>query len=65
MCRPVLCQTCGLITWAGCGDHVDEVRSVVPDGQWCPGHDGDNHVHHGADHDQQHEGGFFSRVLRR
>jgi hypothetical protein len=64
MCRPVLCQTCGLITWAGCGDHVDEVRAVVPAEQWCPGHEADNQDHHSG-HDHQHDGGFFSRVLRR
>ena len=39
MCRAVPCTTCGKTTWAGCGQHVDEVRRGVPSGQWCAGHD--------------------------
>jgi hypothetical protein len=39
MCRPTRCRTCGKTTWAGCGQHVDAVRSSVPAGQWCAGHD--------------------------
>lgn len=35
MCYPVTCPTCGLTTWAGCGEHADAVRAQVPDGQWC------------------------------
>lgn len=35
MCRPVNCKKCGKTTWAGCGQHVDEVRAQVPAGQWC------------------------------
>lgn len=38
MCQPVPCQTCAKITWSGCGDHVAEVRAMVPADQWCPGH---------------------------
>ena len=38
MCRPVQCKTCGKTTWAGCGQHVAQVKSTVPAGQWCPGH---------------------------
>ncbi|WP_091941400.1 hypothetical protein [Trujillonella endophytica] len=38
MCRAVACSTCGRTTWAGCGQHVDQVMSRVPDGQRCPGH---------------------------
>jgi hypothetical protein len=41
MCRPVLCETCGKITWAGCGDHIDEVRAQVRPEDWCPGHESD------------------------
>lgn len=26
------------VTWAGCGQHVDEVMAGVPAGQRCPGH---------------------------
>jgi hypothetical protein len=38
MCRPVPCTICGKTTWAGCGDHVDEVRAQVSAADWCPGH---------------------------
>ena len=41
MCSPVRCRTCGKITWSGCGDHVDEVKAMVPDELWCGGHDDD------------------------
>lgn len=44
MCRPVLCETCGKVTWAGCGDHVDEVRAQVRPEDWCPGHEPDQTV---------------------
>lgn len=39
MCRPVRCKTCGKTTWAGCGQHIDQVKATVPANQWCPGHD--------------------------
>jgi hypothetical protein len=38
MCRPVVCKTCSKTTWAGCGQHVAQVKASVPDDQWCPGH---------------------------
>jgi hypothetical protein len=38
MCRPVRCKTCGKTTWAGCGQHVAQVKASVPAGQWCAGH---------------------------
>lgn len=37
MCRPVPCEVCGKTTWAGCGEHVDQVRAQVPAEQWCDG----------------------------
>ncbi|MEU1204156.1 hypothetical protein [Nocardia sp. NPDC005825] len=37
MCQPTPCQTCGKITWAGCGDHIDQVKAAVPAEQWCDG----------------------------
>ena len=37
MCSPVMCQTCGKTTWAGCGQHVDDVKQYVPREQWCDG----------------------------
>jgi hypothetical protein len=38
MCRPVNCKTCAKTTWAGCGQHVAQVKAMVPAEQWCPGH---------------------------
>lgn len=35
MCYPTPCATCGRTTWAGCGEHVDAVRAVVPAAEWC------------------------------
>jgi len=38
MCRAVRCKTCGKTTWAGCGQHVAQVKARVPAEQWCAGH---------------------------
>lgn len=38
MCRAVTCKTCSKTTWAGCGQHVDQVMQGVPNAQRCPGH---------------------------
>lgn len=35
MCSPVRCSSCGKTTWAGCGQHVDQVKAMVPADQWC------------------------------
>jgi hypothetical protein len=37
MCRPVTCNVCGKTTWAGCGQHVAQVKAMVPASQWCGG----------------------------
>jgi len=37
MCRPVTCQVCGKTTWAGCGQHVAQIKAMVPKNQWCDG----------------------------
>lgn len=34
-CKPVECDNCHKITWAGCGDHIADVKAQVPDEQWC------------------------------
>lgn len=40
MCVPVPCRVCGdKTTWSGCGEHVADVRAVVPAEQWCEGHE--------------------------
>ena len=35
MCRAVTCKKCGKTTWAGCGQHVDQVMAGVPRSQRC------------------------------
>lgn len=35
MCRAVTCNTCGKTTWAGCGQHVSQVKTSVGAKQWC------------------------------
>lgn len=35
MCRPAACPTCQKTTWAGCGQHVDQVMVHVPTEQRC------------------------------
>jgi hypothetical protein len=55
MCRAVRCRICGKTTWAGCGQHVDQVMASVPTGDRCPGHEpGD-----------RSRGSFLDRLLRR
>jgi hypothetical protein len=41
MCQAVACRKCGKTTWAGCGQHVDQVMRKVPASQRCPGHQKD------------------------
>jgi len=38
MCRAVTCKKCQKTTWAGCGQHVDQVMRGVPSAQRCQGH---------------------------
>ena len=35
MCHPVHCRVCGGTTWAGCGQHVAQVKASVPREIWC------------------------------
>jgi len=35
MCRRVTCSRCGGITWAGCGQHVDQVMRGVKEEDKC------------------------------
>ncbi|WP_198553690.1 MULTISPECIES: hypothetical protein [Microbacterium] len=53
MCSAVTCTTCGKTTWAGCGQHVDQVMRNVPAAQRCDGHETDS------------GSGFFSRLFSR
>lgn len=54
MCQVVTCRTCGKTTWAGCGQHVDQVLRQVPKVQRCQGHEADPPAP-----------GFFQRLLGR
>ena len=54
MCRPVACKTCGKTTWAGCGQHIADVKRTVPASQWCEGHQG-----------ASSGGGLFSKLFGR
>ena len=38
MCHAVRCRTCGLVTWRGCGRHVDQVLAGFPPEARCEGH---------------------------
>lgn len=35
MCRRVTCEVCGKPTFAGCGQHVEQVLADVPPEQRC------------------------------
>ena len=60
MCRPTRCKTCGKTTWAGCGQHVSQVRAGVPAKDWCNGqHTPAEKAAAGSG------GGFWSRLLGR
>lgn len=59
MCRPVNCRVCGKTTWAGCGQHINQVKATVPAGQWCDGR------HSEAEQAQASSGGFLSKLLGR
>ncbi|MDY7089606.1 MAG: hypothetical protein SYR96_31440 [Actinomycetota bacterium] len=39
MCRQVTCRKCGKTTWAGCGQHVDQVMRGVAKAERCGGHE--------------------------
>lgn len=55
MCRAVRCKTCGLATWAGCGQHVSQVMAGIPRDARCPGHP----------KGESAGGGFLSRLFGR
>lgn len=38
MCYAVTCKTCGKTTWAGCGQHVNQVMRGIPASKRCQGH---------------------------
>lgn len=52
MCRPATCRTCSKTTWAGCGQHANQVLRNVPASRRCD-----------CDASQRSTGGFFSRLF--
>lgn len=58
MCYPITCKVCGKTTWAGCGQHVSDVRKRVPASQWCSGHSD-------AEQTAASSGGFLGRLFGR
>lgn len=38
MCRAVTCRKCSKPTWAGCGNHADQVLAGVARADRCAGH---------------------------
>jgi hypothetical protein len=60
MCRAAQCKTCGKTTWAGCGQHVQQVKAGVPAQDWCNGqHSAAEKAAAGS------RGGFLSRLFGR
>ena len=57
MCRPVTCRVCGKTTWAGCGQHIAQVKASVPKGQWC------DNKHTAAEIAAAKPQGLFSRLF--
>jgi hypothetical protein len=39
MCHAKRCRKCDKVTWAGCGQHVDQVMRNVPRADRCAGHE--------------------------
>jgi len=60
MCRAVTCKKCGKTTWAGCGQHVDQVMAGVPASQRCRGHANDPAASNSAA-----SGGWLRKIFRR
>ncbi|MGB9376106.1 MAG: hypothetical protein WCB04_01175 [Mycobacteriales bacterium] len=58
MCRPATCKVCGKTTWAGCGQHVDQVMARVPRADRCAGHSD-------AEMAAARSGSFFGRLFGR
>ena len=66
MCRPTTCKTCGRTTWAGCGQHVADVKAMVPSNQWCNGqHTAAEKAAAKADKAGSSNGGLLSRLFGR
>lgn len=61
MCRAVKCRVCGKTTWAGCGEHIQNVKRSVPAGQWCNG----KHTAKEVEEAKSTKKGFFAKLFGR
>jgi hypothetical protein len=59
MCQQVTCKVCQKKTWAGCGQHVQQVMAGVPKAQQCSCTDADRAAYKAANP------GFFARLFGR
>jgi hypothetical protein len=59
MCQQVTCKVCQKKTWAGCGQHVQQVMSGVPKAQQCSCTAADKAAYKAA------HPGFFARIFGR
>jgi len=57
MCRQVTCRSCSKTTWAGCGQHVQQVMGSVPKNERCSCTD--------RDRAEDRPGSLLSRLFRR
>ena len=55
MCRQVTCKVCTKATWAGCGQHKDEVLRGVPKSERC--------TCTAADREAARKGSFWGRIF--
>jgi hypothetical protein len=55
MCRQTTCKLCKKATWAGCGQHKNEVLRGVPKNQRCGCT--------AADKEAARKGSFFGRIF--
>ncbi|WP_404313220.1 hypothetical protein LG314_05255 [Agrococcus terreus] len=61
MCRATTCRVCGKTTWAGCGQHVQDVRRGVRASDWCGG----THTAEQIAASKAARPGFFARLFGR
>lgn len=55
MCRQTTCRVCKKASWAGCGQHKEQVLRGIPKSERCSCT--------AADKDAAKKGGFFARLL--
>jgi hypothetical protein len=57
MCRPTSCRACSRTTWAGCGQHANQVMAHVPPQERC--------VCTPAEREAARGSGFLARLFKR